>query len=356
MDKIIAIAEKFNLDGKVISAKPFGGGHINSTYLVTTSENKYLLQRINTLAFNNPNELMSNIVKVTEHLQNKGVETLSVVKTKNGENFVETADGCFRVYRFIPDTIAFVKAPDGQTFRDAGRAFGEFSVMLKDFDAKELFETIKDFHNTPKRFNDFLIALEKDVLGRAKTCESEIEYIISQKDTYGIAIEDLKSGKLPYRVTHNDTKLNNILLDKKTLKPRAVIDLDTVMAGSIIYDFGDAIRTGASTAEEDERDLEKVNFDKTMFIEYATGFCSVVKGDITERELELLPYGAYLMTMECGMRFLADYLEGDIYYSISRPEHNLDRCRTQIKLAKQMQESFLECQKLIKDIINNHIY
>ena len=350
MDDVIKIAEQFKIKGKIISAKPFGGGHINTTFKVTTTESEYLLQKINTLAFTDPKGLMDNIVKVTEHLKGQGVETITVIPTTSGEYYFQ-AENCYRVYEFISGTVAFVKAPDLSTFSKAGQAFGEFSQRLKDFDASLLVETIKDFHNTPKRFNDFKKALKADVKGRAKTCANEIEFILSKEDTYGVAVEDLKANRLPTRVTHNDTKLNNILLDAITLAPRAVIDLDTVMPGSLIYDFGDAVRTGSSTAEEDEKDLSKVEFDMQMFTAYAKGFCSAVKDVITDREAELLPYGAYLMTMECGMRFLADYLEGDIYYATEYPEHNLVRSRTQIKLATQMLENMQACVKIIKDIL-----
>ena len=350
MNAYKAVAEQFRLNGEVTEICPYGEGHINLTLLVTTTEKRYIMQKMNTRVFSDPDSLMANIVGVTEHLQSRGIETLNVVPTKDGKSFLKGAD-CYRVYDFIENTVTYQSASDIEVFKNSGKAFGEFQNYLAQFDASKLTETIKRFHDTPKRFADFKAALEEDKLGRAKECKEEIDFILSHENTYGIAMAGLKDGSLPLRVTHNDTKLNNILMDAETGAARAVIDLDTIMPGSMLFDFGDSIRFGASTAAEDEKDLTKVHFDINLFKAYAEGYCGAVKSSITAREAELLPYGSYLMTIECGMRFLTDYLAGDTYFATKYPGHNLVRCRTQIRLASEMEAQFKEMGKIIADIL-----
>ena len=344
------IAERFSIIGGVQDIRPYGEGHINTTYLVTTDKRRYILQKMNVNVFPDSAKLMKNICAVTEYLKAQGVETLSVVPTVAGDPFLQ-ADGNWRVYDFIEDAVTYQTAPNGEVFAHSGRAFGEFQNYLSGFDASVLFDIIPHFHDTPKRFRDFKAALEADKLGRAKECRPEIEFVLSHEATFGTAMAGLADGTLPLRVTHNDTKLNNILMDEKTGKARAVIDLDTVMPGSMIFDFGDSIRFGASTAAEDEKDLEKVHFSLELFRAYAEGFCSAVKNSITPREAELLPYGAYLMTIECGMRFLTDYLAGDTYFATKYEGHNLVRTRTQLKLAGEMEASFPAMAKIISGIL-----
>ena len=345
------IANKFALQGDLKDIAPYGEGHINLTLLVTTTEKRYILQKMNTNVFPDPDKLMENICGVTEHLRSRGIETLTVVPTKDGKPFLKE-EHCYRVYDFIENTVTYQTASDINVFRASGKAFGEFQNYLAEFDASKLTETIKRFHDTPNRFEQFKATLEKDAFGRAKECKEEIDFVLSHENTYGIAMDELKSGALPLRVTHNDTKLNNILMDKETGIARAVIDFDTIMPGSMLFDFGDSIRFGASTAAEDEKDLSKVHFDIDLFKAYAEGYCGAVKNSITKREAELLPYGSYLMTVECGMRFLTDYLSGDTYFATKYEGHNLVRCRTQLRLAGEMEERFEEMKKIIFAILD----
>lgn len=344
------IAEQFCMQGEVQEIVPYGEGHINVTYLVTTTEKRYILQKMNTRVFPDPVNLMKNICGVTEHLRARNIETLTVVPTKTGESFIH-GEECYRVYDFIENTVTYQKVTDKEVFKNSGKAFGEFQNYLAEFDASKLTETIARFHDTPNRFANFMNALNKNALDRAKDCQNEIQFVLDHKDTYATAMDGLKDGSLPLRVTHNDTKLNNILMDDKTGEARAVIDLDTIMPGSMLYDFGDSIRFGASTAAEDEKDLSKVHFDIELFKAYAEGYCGAVKDSITAREAELLPYGAYLMTIECGMRFLTDYLEGDTYFATKYEGHNLVRCRTQLQLAKEMEENFEKMGNIIQEIL-----
>ncbi len=344
------VAEQFCLEGEVVEVCPYGEGHINLTLLVTTTKKRYIMQKMNTRIFSDPDGLMANICGVTEHLRARNIETLYVVPSKAGECYLK-GEECYRVYDFIENTVTYQQVTDREVFKNSGKAFGEFQNYLAEFDASKLTEIIKRFHDTPKRFADFKEALKKDAFGRAKDCKAEIDFILSHENTYGIAMEGLKDGSLPLRVTHNDTKLNNILMDAETGEARAVIDLDTIMPGSMLFDFGDSIRFGASTAAEDEPDSSKVHFDISLFQAYAEGYVGAVRDSITEREAELLPYGAYLMTVECGMRFLADYLSGDTYFATKYEGHNLVRCRTQIRLASEMEERFTEMGKIIENIL-----
>lgn len=344
------VAEKFALVGEIQSIEPYGEGHINLTLLVTTDKKRYIMQKMNTKVFTDAEGLMGNIYGVTKHLQARGIETLVVVPTLEGVPYLRGEDS-YRVFDFIENTVTYQKVIDKEVFKNSGAAFGEFQNYLAEYDASTLVEVIKRFHDTPKRFADFKTALEADAMGRAKDCAPEIEFILSHADTYGKVMEGLADGTIPLRVTHNDTKLNNILMDADTGKARAVIDLDTIMPGSMLFDFGDSIRFGASTAAEDERDLSKVHFDIELFRAYAEGFCGAVKDSITAKEAELLPYGSYLMTIECGMRFLADYLAGDTYFATKYEDHNLVRARTQIRLASEMEAAFGEMGAIIKEIL-----
>ena len=345
-----SVAEKFDLIGNVVSIEPYGEGHINVTFLVTTDKKRYIMQKMNTRVFTDPINLMKSICGVTEHLRARGIESLCVIPTKDGQQFLY-GEECYRVYDFIENTVTYQTVTDKEVFKNSGKAFGEFQNYLSEFDASKLAETIKDFHHTPKRYENFEKALKNNAFDRAKECEKEIAFVIDRKDTLDKVVKGLEDGSLPLRVTHNDTKLNNILMDAETHMARAVIDLDTIMPGSMLYDFGDSIRFGASTAAEDEKDLSKVHFDIELFKAYAEGYCGAVKSSITPAEAKLLSYGAYLMTIECGMRFLTDYLSGDTYFATKYAGHNLVRCRTQFALAKEMEEQMPQMNKIVADIL-----
>ena len=362
--KILEVCQRFALEGKYLRYEVLNSGHINSTYRVYFfrggEEKDYIIQKVNTYVFTEPEKVMENISAVTEFIRAKikatGVtakrSVLHYSKTEHDEYHTTMPDGGFwRCCRFIDGSVSFTQTDDLKIIEESGKAFGEFQNYLAQFDASKLTETIARFHDTPNRFANFKAALEKDEFNRAKDCQKEIEFVLSHENTYGIAMQGLKDGSLPLRVTHNDTKLNNILMDDKTGKARAVIDLDTIMPGSMLFDFGDSIRFGASTAAEDEKDLSKVHFDINLFKAYAEGYCGAVKDSITKREAELLPYGSYLMTIECGMRFLTDYLSGDTYFATKYEGHNLVRCRTQIQLAAEMEAQFEQMSAIIKEIL-----
>lgn len=306
---LFGIASHFALEGAVTGIEPYGDGHINTTYLVTTDGPRYILQQMNTSIFPDTVNLMRNVELVTSTLKAQGKETLDIVPTTSGATWAEIDGGAWRVYKFIEHTVSYNLVPNPDVFREAGSAFGDFQNFLSEFDASQLTETIAHFHDTPHRFEDFKAALAADKLGRAAACQPEIDFYLSHADQYAVVMDGLRDGSIPLRVTHNDTKLNNILMDATTGKARAIIDLDTIMPGSMLFDFGDSIRFGASTALEDEKDLSKVHFSTELFRAYTEGFVGELRGSITAREAELLPFSGNLLTMECGMRFLADYLK-----------------------------------------------
>ena len=347
--------KQFETAGVFESCEPYGNGHINDTYLVVfkteKGDKRYIMQAVNTDVFKEPDKLMSNIEKVTAFLRNKGCgerETLSLVKTHDGKAYYTDVDNnCWRMYDFIEDSICLELPESNEDFYQCAVAFGKFQRFLDDFPVNELYDTIPDFHNTPKRYADFIAAVEKDALGRAKNVSAEIEFIKARKDFYSVLLDNEKRGALPLRVSHNDTKSNNVMLDKATRKALCVIDLDTVMPGYSVTDFGDSIRFGASTAAEDEKDLSKVHFSLEKFKTYAAGYLDGCGGMLKNEEIMLLPEGAKMMTVECGMRFLADYLDGDTYFRTAYPEHNLVLCRTQLKLVSEMEDKWDEMKKVV---------
>ena len=353
-----AALDAFDFGGSVLAAERYGEGHINDTFRVTAQTGKrYILQRISNAAFSRPDLLMSNIAGVTEFLKKKIAaeggdgerETLSVLSTRTGELFFTDAEGrAWRVYPFIEDTFCLQRAETPELFYASAVTFGRFQSYLRDYPADTLFETIERFHDTENRLANFKAALEADPLGRAKEVRAESDFILAREEDCGVALRAQREGKLPLRVTHNDTKLNNILLDKETGRGLCVVDLDTVMPGLSINDFGDSIRFGATYAAEDEVDLSKVNFELALYDVYTKGFLEGTGGALTPAELSYLPWGAKLMTLECGIRFLTDYLEGDRYFAIDRPGKNLDRARTQLKLVADMEKAWPQMAAIVE--------
>ena len=343
----------YDLGSEPVKTERFGNGHINDTYRVTLKNGKYcLLQRINKRVFTKPYELMENVSRVCDFVANKTADrrrSLHLVKTKEGNLYYIDAEGEFwRMYEYITDSLCLDKAETPEDFYQSAVAFGEFQNSLADFDATTLYEVIPNFHNTVDRYKAFHKAIEDNLSGRADECREEIEFYLEHEKIAGEIVDKLASGEIPTRVTHNDTKLNNVMLDAKTRTALCVIDLDTVMPGSVLYDFGDSIRFGASSADEDERDLSKVYMDLNLFEAYTKGFLSACGNSLTAKEKEMLPIGAIMMTLECGMRFLTDHLNGDTYFRISREGHNLDRSRTQMTLVKDMEKKLSQMQEIVK--------
>ena len=340
----------FDFGGECIAFENYGSGHINDTFLVNVQKDgtikRFILQRMNREIFKNPAELMENIVGVTSYLrkiiiENGGDperETLNVILTKDGASYFTDSHGeCWRAYLFIEDAVSYDAVEKPEDFYESAVAFGHFQRLLADFPANTLHETIQGFHDTAARFEVFKRAVEDDVCHRADQAAEEIRFVLDHEHLAHALCDMLAQGSLPLRVTHNDTKLNNIMMDRETHRGLCVIDLDTVMPGLAVNDFGDSIRFGASTGAEDEKDLDKISCDMRLFELYTKGFIEGCGGSLTETEIRALPLGALTMTYECGMRFLTDYLQGDTYFKIHREGHNLDRARTQFKLVKDME-------------------
>ena len=347
------IAGLFAIGSQVLAVEPYGNGHINTTYLVTTGDGRYMLQKINNSIFKDVDGLMRNIAAVTNFLAEKDSDprhVLRPVPTKNGGLYALVDGGYWRMYNFIEDSICLEAAQSAEDFRMSAEAFGDFQKQLAGFPADTLTETIVNFHDTADRYRIFREAVAADPLGRAKDVAAEIEFALAREEEAGSMVAMLKRGELPLRVTHNDTKLNNVLLDAETRKPLCVIDLDTVMPGLAGNDFGDSIRFGANTAAEDEQDLSKVQFSMELYEAYAKGFMNACGDTLTEKEIDTLPLSAKLMTLECGVRFLTDHIMGDTYFRIHRPGHNLDRCRTQFKLVYEMEQRWADMKKVIDSL------
>lgn len=357
----------FGFGPKCSYVKPFGAGHINETYAVYMpgedgDELSYVLQRVNSNVFKDPSGVMENIFGVTEYM--RGVirteggepdrETLCYIKTKTGCQYFEDAEGePWRCYNFIPDSVCYQQVEEPEQFYQSGSSFGHFLKQLGDYPAEKLNETIPDFHNTVKRFETFQIAVKRDMKDRAGSCEKEIAFVQARKRDCSILVEQQESGKLPLRVTHNDTKLNNILFDEHTGKGLCIIDLDTIMPGLAANDFGDAIRFGAATAAEDEENLDLVHFDMELYEMFVKGYLEETKDVLTDAEIESLAWGARIITLECGIRFLTDYLQGDTYFKTAYPEHNLVRARTQFRMVEEMEQQFDKMQEIIEKYRRN---
>ena len=348
----LAILRQFCLDAEPASCTPYGCGHINRTYLVATAGGRcYILQKINHHTFRDVAGLMENIELVTEHLRRKSPDprsVLTLIRTKDGKSYLEADDGYWRVFRFVEDSICLQQPESDADFYESAVGFGTFQQLLSDFPAEKLHETIPNFHNTPDRYRAFHETLTRDPMHRAAQVQPEIEFALARQAEMAALQNALDAGELPLRVTHNDTKLNNVLFDAKTRRALCIIDLDTVMPGSALYDYGDSIRFGAATAAEDERELDKMEMSLERFRVFTRGYVRACPG-LTQKELELLPLGAKVMTMECGVRFLTDYLDGDHYFAVHRDGQNLDRARTQFKLVADMEKKWNEMQKIVAE-------
>ncbi len=340
----------FDLDGAYAGGVPYGSGHINDTYAVTIDRAgrpvRYIFQRINHDIFKDPVKLMSNISRVTSHLAGKlrghpdaRRRTLTVVPARTGLDYVHDGAGLYwRAYEFIENARTYDAIENAGQAREAARSFGLFQHLLNDLPGSPLHETIPDFHNTPRRFAALVDAVSNDVCNRAATAREEIDFLVRREPDYYRLVNLQRDGKIPLRTTHNDTKLNNVMLDDVTGEGICVIDLDTVMPGLALYDFGDMVRTATSRSREDERDLSLVCMQLPMFSALVRGYLESASAFLNAVEIENLPFAGKLITLETGMRFLTDYLNGDVYFKTSRPGHNLDRCRTQCRLVCSIEE------------------
>ncbi len=359
-----SIFDNFEIDGEYVRHEFVKVGHINETYLLESERSgvreKFIFQRINHFVFRHPEGLMSNFEKITRHLRSKlekipgrdpDREALNLVRSRQGGCFYRSPEGNYwRAYRFVGDCHIINTAEKPEQAFEAGRAFGLFQKLLVDLPAESLYETIPFFHHTPRRYLRFEEALKKDVHQRALQAQDAVRFALERKSLASVVTDALENRLLPLRITHNDTKINNVLFDNKTGKAICVIDLDTTMPGSALYDFGDMVRTTTSLAAEDEIDLSKVRLEIEMFRALAEGYLEDAAGFLTEAELRWLAFSGRLITLTIGLRFLTDYLEGDVYFRIHRPGHNLDRARAQFALVKSMEEQEEQMERVIRSI------
>lgn len=355
------VAADFAFGGRILAVTPYGSGHINDTFLTSvetvSGPRRFILQRVNHHVFRRPDQLMENVARVCAHAHLKlsaagntdaHRRALRLIPTSQDKPWlVDPLGNRWRCYDFIEGATGHdvVRAP--AQAEAAAKAFGAFQALLADLPGERLHETIPDFHHTPSRFARFQAASAKDSHGRAAAAGPEIAFALARAHEVGVIVDALRDGTLPERVTHNDTKLNNVLLDDVTQEGVCVIDLDTVMPGSALYDFGDLVRTSTSPAAEDETDLTQVRMQLPMFEALVRGYLAAARGFLTPRERELLPFAGKLITFEIGLRFLTDWLEGDTYFKIKRPSHNLDRCRTQFKLVASIEEQLTAMQEIV---------
>ncbi len=363
-EKLAQALDAFYWGEPLVGAVRYGNGHINDTFCVHTQPRvgegqRFILQRINQTAFPCPEQLMENMVNITQFLRQTLTDlgedpsrgTLTLLKTKTGlPCYTDDEGSTWRATHFVENTVCLDVAQTPEQFYFSARAFGRFQRLLGAYPADTLHETIPHFHDTEKRLFRFREAVAQDRLGRAASVQAEIDFALSREADCSVCMQALRDDRLPLRVTHNDTKLNNVLLEKDSGEGICVIDLDTVMPGLSVNDFGDSIRFGANHSAEDEQDLSKVNFDLPLYEAYTRGFLEEAIGVLTQAELEYLPWGAKLMTLECGIRFLTDYLEGDTYFHTNRPNQNLDRCRTQFKLVADMERAWNEMNRIVVEV------
>lgn len=347
MSYLTNIVNSFKTEGELLYFEPYGEGHIHDTYFIKTTKQEYILQKINKIVFSEPDKLMENIKLVTEFLKNKSIITLDIIETINGQSYLFFEGNYYRIYAFLADSISYNKTEDYHLLENLGVGYSKFLNSLEDLNTKLLHETIVDFHNARERYQKFQSIIMKEN-PRIRECQNEILFIKNRFELLMKISDSLRLGIIPERVTHNDTKLSNLLFTKSN-KPLCVIDLDTVMPGSILFDYGDALRACANTASEDEDNLMKVKFNIRAFEAFTKGFLKYIQ--LTEDEVYLLPYASIIMTLENGMRFLIDFLENDVYFKTSYEKHNLVRARNQFKLVESMESHIPNMKKIITQLI-----
>lgn len=367
--RIARIGDMFAVSGEFLYGEELRNGHINTTYRVCYKtddghEDRYILQRINDYVFKDPAQVMRNVEKVTRHIawkllrrrRDAAGQTLMLYPARGGRNYINLPEegGMWRCYNNIEDTHTYDVVENTKQAYQAGYAFGSFQDLISDMNPEDIKESIPDFHNTPKRYEALLKSAEADVMGRAAACAAELELLAGWADRYGRLVELQAAGELPTRITHNDTKINNVMLDEETDQAVCVIDLDTVMPGLALYDFGDMVRTATCVASEDETDLSKVKMEMPFFESLAEGYLDAAHAFLTPREIEYLAFSGWLITTEIGIRFLTDYLDGDHYFRVEYPEHNLDRARNQLKLAQSIDSRLPAMQKYITRLMKTH--
>lgn len=349
--KLLDIFNRFNVDGEAYDIVPFGNGLINKTFLVKTDVKDYMLQTINSYVFRNVDSLMRNIYIVTRHLRDKGKTTLHVRKTVNYKIYVNEDGVYYRLYTYIKDSVAYEKLDSLEMVEKTGIAFGDFHSSLADLDSILIAETIPDFHDTPKRYDALLESVKRDEAGRLSNCLEELNFIMTSKNGFSKIMDGLNTGAIPQRIVHNDPKLNNILFDANTGEVKCVIDLDTVMPGSCLFDYGDALRSLFTGDNESALVSDALVYNPEIFRAYTRGYLAGMNGSLTPRELELMPASVFTIAIELGIRFLTDYIDGDKYFSTSFPEENLVRARNQIHLAKDLQAHMDDMAAIVKEFI-----
>ena len=365
--ELLDIIKNFDIRGDIKELNSINNGIINTTYVVKTDDkgniNKYLLQKINTSIFTEPFKLMKNIENVTKYISlndSESKDTINVIKAKNGLPLYVTSDPFshkeyYRVYNYIDNTISYNKSEKTEIVYNTGKAFGHFCKVLRDFPINDLEEIIKDFHNTKKRYDKLIETYKLNPVNRNNRAFKQISEIISREEECSVLVNLLEDNKIPYRVTHNDTKVNNVLMDSVTKEPVAVIDLDTVMKGSGLYDYGDGVRSAASNALEDETNLDNVYINMDMFKAYTDGYLSEMAPYLNEEEILNMANSIKIITLELAIRFLNDYLSGDTYFKTNYDDHNLDRCKNQLKLVNDIDEKLEEMNSYIKESYNKYI-
>ncbi|MBR5888725.1 MAG: aminoglycoside phosphotransferase family protein [Akkermansia sp.] len=368
-ERIARIGDQFAVNGDFLYGEELRNGHINTTYRACYrsedgQEDRYILQRINEYVFKDPAQVMRNVEKVTRHItwkllrrrRDAAGQTLNLFPARGGRNYIVLPEegGMWRCYNNIEGTHTYDVVENTRQAYQAGFAFGSFQDLICDMNPEDIRESIPDFHNTPKRYADLLKSVEADVMGRAANCQAELELLKSWENRYSRIVDMMATGEIPTRITHNDTKINNVMLDEETDDAVCVIDLDTVMPGSVLYDFGDMVRTATCMAQEDEEDLSKVKMEMPFFESLAEGYLDAAHGFLTQKEVEFMPFAGWLITTEIGIRFLTDYLDGDLYFRTSKPEHNLIRARNQFKLAQSIDTQTISMGKYVRRLMKSY--